>query len=549
MIVFTGDDVKYNNKEAKRYDGVYYAIILNSVKSSNNLDYLCYVYVPEIFGDVDNSKGRLYYRCYDYIRVLVPENTDDCNVSDEDRKKNIPSIGKIIKVSFDDGDINSCRYLMTIPIDEIYEKMNSSYVKEGILPTEVIENITDDSILDIFTPMVRIGNYITTGYESPPAKCYKYKFLWSNVREKQGSDLSTFRNWFIEALTMPLQSYGGKNNQFGQLFYPYYSTDIYNLYFVLKAVIDSGNYNKLASVYSNLLTDENGIAGYSDIMFSFKSRKSKLDAEQDRAKIVSLWFLGLFTGLDRKANDADVALASVAYPGVTDDYLTPCVLCGTGVEGYDCSAEYLWKFESYYESGNIGDKEAVEKLEPYRFYNILNDKKIKTIYEKHYLSVLATWTTGINNLTKDIKFRNVILMCLTIAPWFASPLLRYTTTDKELIKAMLKFRTTIESSESKNIDKIYINFVENNIGNIENASIFPNQDAYLSFREDMQKYIESGNKNAFIDKFEYFVEFYLCNKVYNNNNADYDSSACVTKKDMQAKFKRLKDIAKKEKWL
>lgn len=561
MIVFTGDNVEYNNKDAKRYDGVYYAVILNSVKSSNGLDYLCYVYVPEIYGDVDNSKGRLYYRCYDYIRVLVPENTDDCDISDEDREKNKPSVGKIIKVSFDDGNINSCRYLMTIPIDDIYEKMNANYVKEGILPTDVITNITDEKILETLRPLIEVGYYITTGHKGTkndpvPADCYKYKFLWSNVNRKS-NDLSTFRNWFIEALTMPLSSYGAKDvGQYSFNYFPYFSTNIYNLLYVLRDVVDNGDNKKLAELYYKMPVKQNVTVNVNMIDFSLGSEatiKTELTEDKDKAKITSLWLLGLFTGNETVGSSnstisGDIALAHIAYPELVAEQLHPGLIDSSALKtaSLDNSAERLWKFVCY--SPAYKYDEDIKKLEAYRFHKLLSDSSIKAAYETHYVSVLATWVSGMNTidaLKNDINFRNVVLMCLTIAPWFASPLLLYTTQDKDIILAMQQFMKAMDKDTY--IPYIYRNFEENDTGNIEYSSIFPNQDAYLKFGVSMQTIIKSGDKTTFIDKFKGYVKKYM-GKAYNSNAEVFDADACAYKQ-IDIKFKRLSDIAKIEGWL
>lgn len=548
MIVFTGEDVEYSNRDAKRYDGVYYALILNSVLSSDGINYLCYVYIPEIFGDVDNSKGRLYYRCYDYVRVLVPDVSDNCDISDEDKERNKPSTGKIIKVAFDDGNINSCRYITSIPIDPLYEKMNYNYITEGILPSDILD-ITDPDIINTFKDLVPTAYYITTGHkgtkEDPvPKDCFKYKFVWSNTKSGKNS-MDRFKNWFIEALTMPLQSYGGKNLGYSSANLPYYSTNVYNLLYAVQDMMNDGNVNPFKDLHNNVPTAEK--YSNSNIPLNFDYKSSKLIDDSSRAKLAATWVLGLMSGFGPADPYYNTVLANIAFPDMIEEQANPNLYYTESIGIIDTYVELIWENFSYadrmYELND--DIKSVEK---YRPHYILSDDKNRAIYEKHYISVLASWSSGVNTMLegyddKDNKFRNVILMCLTIVPWFANPLILYNAAEKsEAIRAMQKFINAMKNQNNFLTD-YYDKYVTNieNVGNVEYSSIFPNQDAYLSFRKELEPFIKQGKIKGFVDKFQELTDKYLSDELHDYMYNYFDDQACAAKQ-FNEKFNRLKDI-------
>lgn len=542
MIVFTGDDVIYNTVDRKRYDGIYYAIILNGSQASDGINYMCYVYVPEIYGKIDNSHGRLYYRCYDYPRVLIPSRDDACDVDQE------PRTGQVVKVSFDDGNINSCRYVARIPIDELYERMNYNYITKGILPAEIITDIKDPTILDKFRELLQSAYYITTGYKDPPAKSFKYKFCWSNTNNAYGDkqdEQNLFRNWFLEALTMPVHSMGAKGQNYGNaIVLPYYSTNIYSLYYVMQDIISTGNSDALRNMYTKMPTIVNFTSPTQyDRLFIFDHKQSKVTDNTTRAKVVATWILGLFSGwgADYEENETyDVALANMAFPELTEQDIYPNMQAASSQ--LNTAPELLWETSSYADSLYTYETNIFER---YRIHYLFKDSEDnRRIYENHYLSVLASWTTAINTFTQDEKFRNIILMCLTIAPWFAAPLLLYSINSIQTTQIMYALIGALNGNNN-NVLKDYWNIYIANVddtGKMEFSSVFPSQDAYIEFRETLQGYLISGNIKGFVNKFENYVNQYLALDA--NFWPDYYDDKAYAGNDFGGKFARLREVMK-----
>lgn len=531
MLIYTGEDVIYNNKDTKRYDGIYYAIIIRSFKTDDGLNSLCYVYIPEIFPE--GWKQSLYYRCYDYPRVEVPNSFDNCETGDQ-----TPRTGQIIKVSFDDGDIRSCRYLMSIPTNSFIEAINRNFITDGTLPSDITSVIEDENILTTFRLLLPVANYITTGYENPPAEKYKYKYVLSNINSSK-NELGVFKNWFIEALTMPLQSYSN-NNLVKSYNIPYYSTNIYSLVAVLQNVINTKyGQERLAKLYDNIPNDNEYI--------KFNINKTKLTNIYDKAKAASIWILGLITGQDNEFNEIDpennesdkkanlsLALANIAFSDAVKDHVSPTLNLQIS-DNTTNPAELLWFIFSYGSEENFWSKQSIS-AQVSRPHRIFADEVIKVSYEKHWLSVIATWATAINNITTDNSMRNIILMCLTIAPWFASPLLLYQTANSETVKAMRSFINSYK--KYSDIEDIYIKYIIclDNIDNMDYSSVFPNEETYVDFSNTLQKLIKENNKTDFIDKFkEYTIKF------LGQGKAESFYSEAFAKNDFESKFERLKE--------
>lgn len=551
MIVYTGDDAKPNRVDAKRYDGIYYAIIINSYLSSNHVDYKCYVYIPEIFPDSNIRNGALYYRCYDFPHVNVPVRSDSCKDESGNLIEDIPSIGQLIKVSFDDGDINSCRFVSYVPLEPIYENINKNFILNGIIPSDVVYGITDEEILKTFRPLIPLANYITTGEEEPSAEHYKYKFVFSNT-DTGRDDMNCFFNWFTEALTMPLHSMfkSGYTGGDSAIVLPYYSTDIYGLYYVMQNVVAKGYYGDLNNLYTHIPSCENLGSDY--YMLLFDNKETKITESADRAKVAAVWILGLFSGygnstmsLGSGVKNYEVSLADMAFPEVTAEFLEPFLGHIALSDWYSTVPELFWLYMSYgYDEGISAQDEKLEEYRKYRVNNILHTANIKKEYETHYVSCLATWSTAINNLTTDEEMRNVILMCLTIAPWFAAPLLLYKTGESKSVQSMSIFLNSLSKNDSWDfyVD-IYNDYVSNadSVGNVENSAVFPNANAYTEFSNTLQPYIISNDKKGFVDRFQELTKEYLGKKLKDSAALMGDLEYAYAGDDFDAKFQRLRD--------
>lgn len=230
MIVFKNNNVEVEDPKEIVVNGVYYGIIIYSVATNNNFA-KCYIYIPEIFGPFDH----IYNNAASFPCVEIPLKQDD------DDEGHVPEIGELVKVSFNDGNVNSCKFHCLIPIHSESRVRNYNYITKGILSAEIIDGITDEDILNAMSALLKYAYLITIGKEEPDKNSFKIKYLRSN----------NFFNYFLEPLIMPLSAiYTIKGEQTIGFIPPLFSSTVYLLADVILQLHDIA-YDEFIEIFNN----------------------------------------------------------------------------------------------------------------------------------------------------------------------------------------------------------------------------------------------------------------------------------------------------------
>ena len=129
MILFKDGKIETKEIESKKLDGIYTALITDSIQLDDGINSGCYIYIPEVYGVNYNLINEKYN--YPLIEIPLKQDLDD-------EGKLLP-IGSVIRVSFDDGNSQSCRYISTVPISNEVEAKNRYFIENGVLPSEILE--------------------------------------------------------------------------------------------------------------------------------------------------------------------------------------------------------------------------------------------------------------------------------------------------------------------------------------------------------------------------------------------------------------------------
>ena len=189
MIVFNNNKTEVQNIDPELLNGVFYGIICGvylKEQSETNTIYSCSVYIPEIYGP--------YEYFYNYPKVDIPEKQDN------DDKGSVPQVGDLVKVSFDDGNSNSCRLLLVVPTDTEIQIRNANYINNGVLPTTILD-IEDPKVLQTILDWLDDAYFITVGK-------HKNKITISDFfNQYYLTSKSGFSNYFLAPLSLPFATY------------------------------------------------------------------------------------------------------------------------------------------------------------------------------------------------------------------------------------------------------------------------------------------------------------------------------------------------------
>ena len=460
MIVFKDNEVKAEYKEQPKLDGVYLAIICYSgYKDENNR--ICYVYMPEVYGAYDGFPTN--YPC-----VEVPFKQDNDDLGHE------PQIGELVKVSFDDGSVNDGRFLFYVPVSNETIIANKDYIESSVLPTEIIEDITDPQILAVIDQWLDNAYYVTTGKHktSVVAEDFEYRNLATN----------DFDNFYLTPLTMPLTS----NKRKGGENVPIFTSNIYK---------------------------------YFDVIQNICYR------ERD-------YFIWMFNNVPTLGNLPPHTYKPEDYDDWTDDEKFIFVSCMMSFIDAGCANIVFPNLSSKDYDHIKVESSLATKVGPKNWWNprfsarfVANYVKKEIIeYENEWKRTCASWLTGINNVVpdkEDMKFKQIIILCLTIVPWFAQPFLRYYLKDV--------------TSEA------WYNYMQNKYRSYN--SIFATDEQYSEFGVLLRNAVAKGPKE-FVSVFKEQTKTIFGNieRVPNKDETfDYDDNvwkAC----NMENKFKYLDEV-------
>lgn len=441
MIIFKNNKIEVEEPENTTLNGVYYAVVINT-QYINESVCICYVYVPEIHGPYNH----IFSNAFNFPRVEVPIKQDN------DDPGYTPQTGDVIKVSFDDGDSNSCRFLMLIPIPSLTRLINADYINKGILPSGIIENITDPQILDKVRGWLPQAYFITTGAREPTKDSFIMKALiTANTR---------FSNYFLVPLTIPMSSNSIDMGIDLTSPIPMFSTNLYLLMDIIYKLYDEQP-EQLISLYRGIMTaaaDRGAINNF-----------NALENDTERAQFVAALLSGMIS-----------SYIDIMFPDADRDHFHSIGNTGT----FASDPRYFYQ----YSQTKLGSD--VLSISEYYYNN-------KGLFENEWVSTISSWWSGLNNIIdkNNVKLIKVVLYCLTICPWLANAIIRYSIEDLSIFSIISAFHEIY--------DGLYNRFIELTI--IENSNystIFKSNEEFVAVGSTLRNVIDSQDLNLIINTFE-----------------------------------------------
>lgn len=487
MIIFKNNKLEVEEPENTTLNGVCYAVVINT-QFINESTCLCYVYVPEIHGLYDH----IFSNAFNFPRVEIPIKQDN------DDPGYTPQTGDIVKVSFDDGNTNSCRFLMLIPINKNVQLNNKDYIELGILPSEIIPDITDPNILNMIRNWLNDMYYVTLGItdatELKPEH-FNMNYNLSNIG---------FYNSFIEALNIPIASFG---TNWALSTVPIYATDLFVMYDVAKKLQEEASEEELLNIFNH--PPLRGDGEHKENWYDPEDYKDV--SNEIKTKFVTSHIAG-----------AESFYATIVYPDLNEN---------------DMPMQFA-PFENItWWLGNQNQQSYLGQL-------LL---KYKHLIENEWISAMASYMTGINNIVfdqNDTKYKQVILFCLTLCPWMVSVILRYNSMEFSIMQ-------TILNSEILNDYEDVLDQIFGNAGIINRGySVLFDESNYTTVANNVIEAIHSySNKpKEFVDIFkgQAYSAFSSMTEILDRYSGQYLSPADSWRKaGLTTKFNRLYEIVDK----
>lgn len=486
MIVFKNNNVEVEDPKEIVVNGVYYGIIIYSVATNNNFA-KCYIYIPEIFGPFDH----IYNNAASFPCVEIPLKQDD------DDEGHVPEIGELVKVSFNDGNVNSCKFHCLIPIHSESRVRNYNYITKGILSAEIIDGITDEDILNAMSALLKYAYLITIGKEEPDKNSFKIKYLRSN----------NFFNYFLEPLIMPLSAiYTIKGEQTIGFIPPLFSSTVYLLADVILQLHDIA-YDEFIEIFNNPPVI-NKLLWYENAENAFANSENQ---EDTKVCITTSVMSGIAADF-----------LQIIYPDFNDDsvlYSTEIIADG---------AQYPFTMYRGYEddvNAGMGENKYSNFLYKYR----------KNYYEKEWAQSMVAWLTGLNGMLPDksTDFKLAILFCINLCPWLATTVIGYNSFSYEIMQRAKQ----ILSDQYANLQNLW------GVQDTSYNSVFNSEEEYQKTIDTLFDVINknpedynNGEKEQitdFINTFQNLAKQYLSYEDEIDKNT-WEFS------DMDAKFERLK---------
>lgn len=488
MIVFKNNNVEVEDPKEIVVNGVYYGIVIYSYVINNTFA-KCYIYIPEIFGPFDH----IYNNAASFPCVEIPLKQDD------DDEGHIPEIGELVKVSFNDGNVNSCKFHYLIPIHSESRVRNYNYITKGILSADIIDGVTDEDILNAMSALLKYAYLITIGKEEPDKNSFVLRYLHSST--------SGFFNNFIEPLMMPTCSiYSGVNDQ-KMYVPPLFASTVYLLADVMMQLQDTA---------------------YSELLEIFNNPQMLADIWYDNPE-------NLF--LDKEnPDDLKVAIMISNISGIADNYIN---ILFPDFEKYEISvsgspegADFpILMYENYENMVKEGRGENI--------YSNFLYKYRKNYYEKEWAQSMVAWLTGLNGMLPDksTDFKLAILFCINLCPWLATTIIGYDSFSYEIMQRAKQ----ILSDEYSSLQNLW------GVQDTSYNSVFNSEEEYQEAIDTLFSVINknpedynNGEKEQitdFINTFQNLVKQYL-NGAMEDPFFNYSNTWEFS--DMDAKFERLK---------
>lgn len=479
MIVIKNNKLEVEEPENVQLNGVYYALVINAQFIDENT-WLCYIYIPEVYGPYDH----IFDTAFNYPRVEVP------NKQDPDDPGYQPQTGDLLKVSFDDGNINSCRFIMLVPISNLTRQINADYITNGYIGSSIIENITDPNILNKIREWLPQAYFITIGTREPNKNSFIMKALITAN--------TAFSNYFLTPLSVPVSSNSIRAGTDITSPIPVYSTNLYVLMDVIYKLYNEQP-DQLISLFTGINQDR-----------EIKEDFGKLN-ETEQAQYVALLLAGLIPDY-----------VNVMFPDANEDNFN------------------LWNDKIYSTDPRLFYKHSQTKLSSETlsiseyFYNN------KTLFETEWVSTIASWWSGLNNIIdkNNIKLIKIVLYCLTICPWLANAVIRYSIEDLSIFEKISFFH-----DKYNNVLDRYLAF--SLIQNSNYSTIFKTNEEFVNVGTILREAIDSQDLHNVINTFEQQMKALCDGKVDGGHmeplGPEFEDISYWDFCEMSQKFERLRN--------
>lgn len=500
---------KDTTEDLTKLDGSYYAIIcsvqlVNEVEDPKLAQYYCSIYIPEVYGAYNQDAQN-------YPIVVIPH----CQDSDDEGHK--PEIGELCKVMFEDGNSCNSRLLYYVYISPMAKLLNANYIKYNILPRTTVDKVDDPEQIKKFTELgfLDIAYYITTGHKQSELTFQDFTpcVLGPEKDEDSGwwifktKGRSAAKNYFCKALSMPFLSFF--TDDIYDTGIPINASELYCAKDALVRAFYNDRDKLISKVLDIYLTEkynfvDTDIYSPRDIYLETKNLQG-IDEYMQKIIIASLCY-------------CTPNFASYLFPEIQDlpDELKRYFTIHFSTQDNHNYSEFLW---DRYSNVNYNP----DLVYPTLLYNI------REYFENEYLNAIPVFMSGMSDI-QDTKTKYAAVLCLTICPWLAYPMILYVST--------VAFNAELNLSLKNNG---------------KDPKDFRNYSTYLKSEEDftqisMQLHnllkVKYTDYRVFVSKFRD-----IAYKVFGDGLLyDYKSVDDInpwTHYEMDAKFNRLKDTINK----
>ena len=414
MILFKDGKVETKEIESKKLDGIYTALITDSIQLDDGINSGCYIYIPEVYG----VNYNLINEKYDYPLIEIPLKQDL-----DDEGKLLP-IGSVIRVSFDDGNSQSCRYISTVPISNEVEAKNRYFIENGVLPSEILE-IDDPMVIKKMKEYLSDAYYLTLGKYEPYLSDFKVRNI---IATNTG-----YYHYFLKPLNMPIAAYSTQNvanNELTLNMPDIFSSNIYSFFNVMLKLYEN-NPQSLIEVFNHPLSiDTAGVYMYDISQVTLEDNKK------------CQFLTNILSGIPY--NPASIEAQSILFPEIKDNNYFE----GFQFNKFVIEPGYWWYNTSRQKTTD--DKDYFSEM----LYNN------RSYYEDLWAKACACWYSGINNIvfTNSISTKRLVLYCLICCPWMSNILLGYdlSNINNSIINKFyqsLAYQATIKFNYSNDKDK------------------------------------------------------------------------------------------------
>lgn len=387
MIIYNGKTTEAEYKEIGKLDGVYNGVIsavhLKESTESDNLIYNCVIYIPEVY-------GRYSIGCkYPDVDINFKQDADD--------EGHIPQIGELVKVSFDDGDSNSCRLVYTVPVKDSVRVRNANYIENGVLPTTILD-IDDPKVTKTVLDWLNEIYFVTLGKNKTDISVSDFNTLNYLIFNTGGN-----KSYFLNPLMIPsVTSIGQEDVEsspvgIGAI---YFLSNIYVLSDIIKK-FENTQREKLIDIYDAM--NKSNIYPAID-----ESYIKNIENKQD----LKVYYIACLL------STVPPYYVDMLFPGI-DSNIRTVIMDYSNNYSKPIEISLWWSY--YNETSIYADTD-------YYIGNLFIDN-IDTV-ENEWVKSSVSWLTGINAILPDsnkgnILLKKAIVFCFTLFPWIVYPLLSY----------------------------------------------------------------------------------------------------------------------------